>query len=62
MIWTTLSLIGRLDCLLDYSTRCRRSNARDTVSHIDPTPDAPTFRAVHPRGVSFNALIDLAAA
>ena len=62
MIWTTLSLIGRLDCLLDYSTRCRRSNSRDTVSHIDPTPDAPTFRAVHPRGVSFNALIDLAAA
>jgi len=26
---TALSLIGRLDCLLDYSTRCCRSNARD---------------------------------
>jgi hypothetical protein len=31
------------------------------ISHIDPTPDAHTFHAVHPRGVSFNALIGLVA-
>ena len=28
---TALSLIGRLDCLLDYSTRCCGSNARDSA-------------------------------
>ena len=31
------------------------------IAHIDPTPDAHTFHVVHPRGVSFNALIALAA-
>jgi len=31
------------------------------IAHIDPTPDAHTFHVVHPRGVSFNALVGLAA-
>lgn len=33
---TALSLIWRLDCLLDHSARCRRRNARD-VSHLPHT-------------------------
>ena len=31
------------------------------IAHIDPTPDAHTFHVVHPRGVSFNALVGSAA-
>ena len=31
------------------------------ITHIDSTPNAHTFHVVHPRGVSFNLLIGLAA-
>jgi Male sterility protein len=33
---TALSLIGRLDCFLDHSARCRRSDTRD-VAHLPHT-------------------------